>query len=50
MIFNIDDLKKKIIYRSAYRGTKEMDVLMDSFTKHIINDLNRDELVYLSNL
>ena len=50
MTFNIDDLKKKIIYRSRYRGTKELDVLMDSFTKHIINDLNRDELVYLSNL
>ena len=46
----IDQFKKKIIYRSVYRGTKEMDVLMGSFTKHIINDLNRDELVYLSNL
>ena len=27
-----------------------MDVLVSSFTKHIIDDLNRDELVYLSNL
>ena len=50
MIFNIDEFKKKIIYRSTYRGTKEMDVLVSSFTKHIIDDLNRDELVYLSNL
>ena len=50
MIFNIDELKKKIIYRSTYRGTKEMDALISSFTKQIINDLNRDELISLSNL
>jgi len=50
MTFNIDDLKKKIIYRSTYRGTKEMDALISSFTKQIINDLNGDELINLSNL
>ena len=50
MIFNIEELKKKIIYRSTYRGTKEMDALMSSFTKQIINDLNRNELINLSNL
>ena len=50
MIFNINELKKKIIYRSTYRGTKEMDALISSFTKQIINDLNGDELINLSNL
>ena len=50
MDFNINELKKKIIYRSSYRGTKEMDDLMSSFTKKIINNLNREELVNLSNL
>ena len=50
MNFNIDELKKKIIYRSLYRGTKEMDNLMSSFTKKIINNLNQQELVNLSNL
>ena len=50
MIFNIDELKKKIIYRSTYRGTKEMDALISSFTKQIMNDLNVDELINLSNL
>ena len=50
MNFNIDELKKKIIYRSSYRGTKEMDNLMSSFTKKIINNLNEEELVNLSNL
>jgi antitoxin CptB len=48
--FNIGELKKKIIYRSIYRGTKEMDTLISSFTKKIINDLNDDELISLSNL
>ena len=50
MMFNIEELKKKIIYRSTYRGTKEMDDLISSFTKQIINDLNSDELINLSNL
>ena len=50
MNFNIDELKKKIIYRSTYRGTKEMDALISSFTKKIINNLNVDELINLSDL
>ncbi len=50
MSFNIDELKKKIIYRSTYRGTKEMDNLVSTFTKKIINDLNEEELIDLSNL
>jgi len=48
MNFNIDELKKKIIYRSTYRGTKEMDALISSFTKKIINDLNVEQLIDLS--
>ena len=31
---NLENLKKKIIYRSAYWGSKEMDLLMSSFVKH----------------
>jgi len=50
MIINTDDLKKKIIYRSSYRGTKEMDKLLSLFTKKIINNLNESELIDLSNL
>ena len=50
MTFNIDDLKKKIIYRSTYRGTKELDKLLSTFTRSIINQLNDDELIDLSNL
>ena len=50
MSFNIDELKKKIIYRSTYRGTKEMDALLSSFVKKIIDELNFKELINLSNL
>ena len=44
---NIDTLKKKILYRSNYRGTKEMDNLISSFVKSIINGLNYDDLKQL---
>jgi antitoxin CptB len=50
MSLDIDEFKKKIIYRSSYRGTKEMDILLSSFVKNIINHLNNDELVNLFNL
>ena len=50
MINNINDLKNKIIYRSNYRGTKEMDKLLGAFTKKYINILQDEELVLLSNL
>ena len=50
MIINIEDLKKKIIYRSTYRGTKEMDKLLSSFTKKYINALNDVDLINLNNL
>ena len=50
MIINIKDLKKKIIYRSTYRGSKEMDNLLGSFTKRYINELNESELILLSDL
>ena len=50
MDINIEQLKKKIIYRSSYRGTKEMDKLLGSFTKEYIDKLDFDELVDLEKL
>ena len=44
MTINIDELKKKIIYRSNYRGKKEMDKLLSSFTKKYINKLEINDL------
>tara|TARA_B100000941_G_C28439188_1_gene518676 strand:+ start:848 stop:1111 length:264 start_codon:yes stop_codon:yes gene_type:complete len=50
MDFNIDQLKKKIIYRSNYRGTKEMDKLLGSFTKKYIDKLDKKDLFDLEKL
>lgn len=46
----IDQFKKKIIYRSTYRGTKEMDKLLGSFVKKYIDTFDEKELVLLENL
>jgi antitoxin CptB len=50
MIINIKDLKNKIIYRANYRGTKEMDKLLGSFTKKFIDQFNEVELELLCEL
>ena len=50
MTLSIDQLKKKIIYRSNYRGTKEMDKLLGAFTKKYIDTLNVKELKDLEEL
>ena len=50
MTINIKDLKNKIIYRANYRGTKEMDKLLGSFTKKYINELASHELQLLCDL
>ena len=50
MDFDIEKLKKKIIYRSNYRGTKEMDKLLGAFTKKYINKLSNDDLIDLEKL
>ena len=47
---SIDLLKKKIIYRSEYRGTKEMDLLLSNFVKRYINDFDIKELRQLNDL
>ena len=50
MDINIEQLKKKIIYRSNYRGTKEMDKLLGAFTKKYIDELNFEDLLDLEKL
>ena len=47
---NIDNLKKKILYRSEHRGTKEMDLLLSNFVKKYVNSLNESELYELESL
>ena len=50
MNLNKQNLINKIIYRSQYRGTKEMDIFVSSFVKSIIDSLSFDDLVDLDNL
>ena len=47
---NIDLLIKKILYRSKYRGTKQMDLLLNNFVKKYINDFSIEELKQLHDL
>ena len=47
---NIDNLRKKIIFRSERRGTKEMDLLLSNFVKRYVNFLNEGELYELESL
>ena len=44
---NKETLKKKIIYRSTHRGTKEMDLFLGNFVKSNINLFNYEELIQL---
>ena len=44
MTADIEQIKKKIIYRSNYRGTKEMDKLLGAFTKKYLDKLNYEDL------
>ncbi len=50
MSINIEELKKKIIYRAHYRGTKEMDKLMSSFVKMHIDKFDIKNLKDLEKL
>jgi antitoxin CptB len=40
----MDNLIKKLLYRSNHRGTKEMDLLIGGFAKENLESLNVDEL------
>ena len=42
-----DNLKKRLIYRSQYRGTKEMDKLIGSFVQDNIDKFNGIQLTEL---
>ena len=46
----LENFKKKIIYRSQYRGTKEMDMLLHKFVKYYIDELDSKDLYDLHEL
>ena len=43
-MINNETLKKKILYRSKHRGTKEMDLILGNFVMKYIDDLNERDL------
>ncbi len=44
---DINNLKKRLIYRSQYRGTKEMDKLVGGFVQSNIDKFNNIQLIKL---
>ena len=45
----LEILKKGLIYRAGYRGTKEMDILLSSFVNKNINSFDKNLLNELEN-
>ncbi len=43
-MIELETLKKKIIYRANYRGTKEMDILLSKFVDKYINTFSKKDL------
>jgi|TARA_B100001093_G_scaffold451824_1_gene459517 antitoxin CptB len=40
MTNKLEILKKRLIYRASYRGTKEMDILLSSFVNKYIDEFD----------
>ena len=47
MKIDIENLKKRILYRSQYRGTREMDKLLFAFVSKYINKIEISNLINL---
>jgi antitoxin CptB len=47
MTNKLEIIKKKLIYRASYRGTKEMDILLSNFVDKYIDEFNEDLLLDL---
>ena len=47
MNIELEIFKKKLVYRAAYRGTKEMDILLSCFVNKNIDSFNKNQLIEL---
>ena len=47
MTNKLEIIKKKLIYRASYRGTKEMDILLSSFVNKHIDSFDKNQLLDL---
>ncbi|HOO81962.1 MAG TPA: succinate dehydrogenase assembly factor 2 [Alphaproteobacteria bacterium] len=41
---SLENKRKRLIFRSEHRGTKEMDLLLGSFARKYVPDFSEDEL------
>ena len=44
MVNELENFKKRLLYRASYRGTKEMDILLGKFVNKYIGDFNEAHL------
>ena len=47
MTNKLEILKKRLIYRASYRGTREMDILLSGFVNKNINQFDELDLLEL---
>lgn len=50
MTEKIENMRKRLIFRSEHRGTKEMDLLMGSFARKYVPGFTDDELAQYDEL
>ena len=50
MFNNFEEKKKKILYRSKYRGIRELDILFEKFTETYSDSLDSNDLNELNEL
>lgn len=46
----LENTRKRLIFRSEHRGTKEMDLLLGSFARKHVPDFSEDELAQYEEL
>jgi antitoxin CptB len=46
----LENKRKRLIFRSDHRGTKEMDLLLGSFAKKHVPDFNEDQLMIFDDI
>lgn len=46
----LENMRKRLIFRSEHRGTKEMDLLLGSFAKHYVPLFSEAELLEYAQL
>lgn len=46
---NTEIIRKKILFRSWHRGTKEMDLILGTYADNNLSSMNNDDLMHFQN-